>query len=651
MSPSTAMPVVDAPPESATRPESPPGPRTPSPGGLQSRSFVGLLLTQFLVALNDNMFRWLVVPIGKDLAGPEHEALALSVGLASFVLPYLLLAAPAGYLADRFRKRSVIVGCKFAEIIIMALGMAAILAGNIYLMFALVFLMGAQSALFSPAKMGSIPELVRPERITAANGLFGLTTVLAIVLGTVAGNTLYAVTTPVGHAGLPGHHQWWIAAAALIGVAVVGWLVSLMIRPSEAGNPTQRFPWNLPWETFRDLKELCGHQPVLLAALGSAYFWWLGAMAQLNVDLFGKKELWVDQQYVGPLLAMLALGVGLGSALAGIWSARRIELGIVPIGGAGIVLSAVLLAVVPQGTGEPFTGTYAWSCFLLVLLGTSGGLFEVPLQAFLQHRSPAQSRGAIMAAYNFLVFAGMLAVSGLFWLLADRLGLSARHIFFVAGLLTVPVTVWIVGRLPAATVRFLLWLVTRAIYRVRVEGLENLPEQGGFVLTSNHVSFADGVLLGLACPRHIRMLAYADYMNVWWLRWFTRISGIITIEPGKRSVVQSIRAARAALAGGEVVGIFPEGGLTRDGQLQPFQPGFLAVLKDSDAPVVPVHLDGLWGSIFSYHGGRFFWKLPKRWPYPVTIRFGRPIHRPENPEQVRRAVAELGSGTTNHECV
>jgi len=645
------MPVAAIPSKPATHAEPPPKPAPPPLGGLQSRSFIGLLLTQFLVAMNDNMFRWLVVPIGKDLVGPEHEALALSVGLASFVLPYLLLAAPAGYLADRFRKRSVIVGCKFAEIIIMALGVAAILAGNIYLMFGLVFLMGAQSALFSPAKLGSIPELVRPDRITAANGLFGLTTVLAIVLGTVAGNTLYAVTTPDGHAGLPGHHQWWIAAAALIGVAVVGWLVSLMIRPGEVGNPTQRFPWNLPRGTFRDLKELFAHRPVLLAGLGSAYFWWLGAMAQLNVDLFGKKELWVDQQYVGPLLAMLALGVGLGSVLAGIWSARRIELGIVPVGGAGIVLSAVLLAVVPQGTGEPFTGTYVWSCFLLVLLGVSGGLFEVPLQAFLQHRSPASSRGAIMAAYNFLVFAGMLAVSGLFWLLADQLGLSARHIFFLAGLLTVPVTVWIVGRLPAATVRFVLWLITRLFYRVRVEGLENLPEEGPVVLTSNHVSFADGLLLGLTCPRHIRMIALSEYMSFWWLRWFSRLAGVIMIEPGKRSVVQSLRTARAALGQGEVVGIFPEGGLTRDGQLQPFQPGFLTVLKGTDAPLVPVYLDGLWGSIFSYHGGRFFWKLPRRWPYPVTIRFGRPIHRPESPEQVRQAVAELGGGNVSRERV
>ncbi len=216
-------------------------------GGLCSRSFLGLLATQFLVALNDNMFRWLVVPIGKEILGPEHAGRALSLGLACFVAPYILLAAPAGYLADRFSKRSVAIGCKAAEIVLMILGIASILQGNIYLMFTVLALMGAQAALFSPAKMSSIPEIVRAERISAANGLIGVTTVAAIIVGSVAGGWLYAQTGPTGAS------RWWLSAAALIGVAVVGLGTSLLIGRLRAADPGRRFPVNALRQTVRDL--------------------------------------------------------------------------------------------------------------------------------------------------------------------------------------------------------------------------------------------------------------------------------------------------------------------------------------------------------------------------------------------------------------
>jgi len=285
-------------------------------GGLRSRSFLGLLATQFLGATNDNMFRWLVVPIGKDLVGPENAAVALSVGLACFVLPYVLLAAPAGYLADRFSKRTVIIGCKVAEVLIMVFGVVTILSGNVYCMFLVVALMGSQSALFGPSKFGSIPEIVRADRISAANGLVGLTTVVAIVLGTVVGNLLYAATRPLGL------HMWWISATALLGVAIIGWMTSLLIAPLRAANPRRPFPVNPAGQTVRDLQSLGSSRPLLRVALGIAFLWGLAALSQVNVDLFAIAELGVRQQYVGPLLGMLALGVGFGSVLAGIWSAR-----------------------------------------------------------------------------------------------------------------------------------------------------------------------------------------------------------------------------------------------------------------------------------------------------------------------------------------
>ena len=189
-------------------------------------------------AMNDNMFRWLVVPIGKDIVGPEKAAVALSVGLACFVLPYIFLATYAGYLADRFSKRNVIVGCKVAEVLIMGLGVAAILIGDIYIMFVLVALMRTQSALFGPSKFGSIPEIVRPQHISSANGVIAMTTVIAVVAGTVAGNVLYDLTGPRGV------QTWWVSALALLGVAGIGWMASLLIARLPIANPARLFPGN-----------------------------------------------------------------------------------------------------------------------------------------------------------------------------------------------------------------------------------------------------------------------------------------------------------------------------------------------------------------------------------------------------------------------
>ena len=611
-------------------------------GDLRSRSFLGLLATQFLGATNDNMFRWLVVPIGKEIVGPDNAAVALSAGLACFVLPYLLLAAPAGYLADRFSKRTVIVGCKLGELIIMLLGVGAILVcgldktAGLYMMFAVVALMGAQSALFSPSKFGSIPEIVRSNRISAANGLIGMTTVLAIVVGTVAGNLLYGLTRPLGQ------QMWWISAIALIGVATAGLAASLWIAPLRAANPKRTFPFNAPQRTIRDLAALGSNRPLLRAALGMTVFWSLGSLAQMNVDLFAISELGVRQEYVGVLLAMLAIGVGVGSVLAGIWSGGRVELGIVSLGAAGIAVSAMLLFTVPAGNGVAFSPAFCWTGWWLLMLGTSAGLYDVPLQAFLQHRSPAESRGSILAASNFLTFSGMLAAAGVFFLSRDVIGASARGIFLAIGLATVPVFVYIVWLLPGATVRALVWLLTHTIYRVRVEGRENLPAEGGALVVANHVSWIDGVLLTLHCPRPIRLVGFAEYVQKWWLRWLADDFRTISIEPGKKSVVRSIRTVREALRDGDLVCIFPEGGITRSGKMEEFQPGFLSMRKGTGTPVVPIYLGGLWGSIFSFERGRFFWKWPKRWPYPVTIRIGRPIDEPVDGEQIRQSVESLG---------
>ncbi|MCC6123661.1 MAG: MFS transporter [Pirellulales bacterium] len=643
--------------------------------GLLSASFLGLLITQFLGALNDNLFRWLVAWIGADRAmhdpffrwlvmeqfGKEDKiehfkALAVPAGLAMLVLPFILFAAPAGFFADRFSKRTVIIGCKVAEIILMVFGVAVIYYGNVWAMFFILFLMGTHSAFFGPSKYGSIPEIVRPDCLSAANGLIAMTTIVAIVLGSLGAGYLCDWTKSDD---LPlGILHWWSWASAIVGVALVGFCTSLPIRSLRIANPLRSFNWNFAVETFKDIRQLVAIRLLFLAAIASATFWSLGGLCQVNVDGFGTTRLALSTKEIGPLLGVLAVGVGLGSVLAGVISHGKILMPLVPLGAAGIALSHILLFFVP-GYGTHVPGQeivpYAMSSFsylmtggCLFLLGLSGGFYDVPLQAYLQHNSPEKTRGSVFAATNLLTFSGTLLATGIFVLLGTVIGFSNRTIFLLVGIAMIPFVMVLIRFTAFDTTRTITVLISKLMYRVKVEGLENIPETGA-ILAPNHVSWVDGVLVGLATPRHPRMVVFADYFEKPWIAWFGRLGRVIPIKPGRKSMVQSLRAARDALQRGELVCVFPEGGITRTGAIREFKPGILTILRGTNAPVVPVYIDGLWGSIFSFEGGRFFWKIPKKFRPRVTIRFGKPLERPQSLEEVRQAVIELGGKGAKYE--
>ena len=641
---------------------------TPSAGSsLASAGFLGLLSTQFLTALNDNIFRWLVIGLSKDIA-PHQIDNVLMTGTAAFVLPYLVLAAPSGYLADKYSKRSVIVGCKVAEVLIMFLGVTAILysgtaaSGNsltpLVLMMVTVALLGAQAAMFSPARAGSIPELLHPALISKANGLFTLATVIASVIGMVVGNALADTVNPSQVGGLD---RWWLSAAVLIGVAALGTLTSLLINRLPAGDPTRSFPWDAPQQTWRDLKALAASLPMLRVALGVAFFYAVGALAQLNIDQLAAEGGAELDSAKSPLLLSLIAGVCLGSILAGWWSGDHVELGILPLGAFGVALGSMLLFTVPLQLFDAVatvTPAFAWACLLLAFLGVSAGLFSVPLEAYLQHRSPRASRGSILAASNFLTFSGICFASVLFAALRMRTSpvgeaaktelFSPQEIFLVAGLFTIPVFFYIIFLIPQASIRFLAWLLSLTVYRVKVFGRENLPREGGALLVPNHVTWIDGILLMLASSRPIRMVAWAPNIEASpRIKWLANLFGVIPIDPTKpKKIIAAFRAAREALAAGELVCVFPEGGLSRTGQVQAFRPGMMKILEGTTSPVIPVYLAGMWGSIFSFKGGKFFWKWPERLPYPMSIHFGPAITEPEEAHEVRQAVLNLGAEST-----
>jgi acyl-[acyl-carrier-protein]-phospholipid O-acyltransferase/long-chain-fatty-acid--[acyl-carrier-protein] ligase len=462
-----------------------------------------------------------------------------------------------------------------------------------------------------------------------------MTTIMAIIFGTVGAGYLYEWTKPLGGT------NWGIWATTIICVAVTGLITSLPIRRLSIANPLRKFPLNFAGETCRDLRTLAAIRSLFLAACASTLFWSLGGLCQINVNSYGSVHLNLSKNYVGLLVGILAVGVGAGNVLAGAVSRRRIILSLVPLGAAGMALSHILLFFVPGCNGSPLSFGYFATAACLLLLGLSGGLYDVPLQAYLQYHSPEKTRGSIFAATNLMTFSGTLAASGLYIVMVSVLGMSSRAIFLLVGILLLPLVVVLVRYTAYDTTRMIVVALWRLMYRTRIEGLENIPATGALI-TPNHVSYADGLLVGLACPRHPRMLVFADYFETPWLRWFGRLGRVILIHPGRKSIVQSLRIAREALVNGELVCVFPEGGITRTGEMQPFQPGLMRIIEDTDLPIIPAYIDGMWGSIFSFEGGKAIWKLPKKWRYPVTIRFGKPICHPADIEQIRQAVVELG---------
>jgi acyl-[acyl-carrier-protein]-phospholipid O-acyltransferase/long-chain-fatty-acid--[acyl-carrier-protein] ligase len=615
-----------------------PAPREQS---LRAKSFVGLLVTQFLGAANDNILRWLVIGIGKQFVEPENVSFILAAGSAAFVLPYVLLAAPAGYLADRFSKQQVIVRCKMAEVVIMVAAIGAIAWGSVPMMLIVVTAMGAQSALFGPAKLGSIPEMLDDSKISSANGVMELVTVVAVAIGMVVGNLL---TEAMGYQG---QQRWWLGGLVLIGMSLIGLTASLLIRHLPIANPHRRFPWDAPQQTWRDVQLLTSSRAMFHVAIGITFFWSLAMMAQLNIDQFAFQGGATKQTQVAALLVALVVGLGLGSVLAGVWSGGRVELGILPLGAGGLAFSAVMLFTVEGELYDPskdWTVSYVAAQLLLFLLGMFAGLFNVPLAAYMQRYSKTENRGSVLAACNFLTFAGMLVTSLLYWMSGNVLHLSAREVFLVCGVVTLPVLIYIVVLIPQATIRFLAWLVTHTAYKVRVHQRHNLPETGAALLAPNHISWIDGLLLIAISPRPIRIVISQDFITNWWTKSLAQVMGAIPIRRrAPKATRTAIETAREALNNGELVCIFPEGGITRSGQLQAFRPGTLDLLKGTSAPIIPVYLDELWGSIFTFRGGRFFWKWPRLWSRKVSIWFGENLEAPTNIHQVRQAVQDLGA--------
>jgi len=622
-----------------TEPQPSPQPAPHEGPSEQSRwqpGFWSLIVTQFQGAMSDNAVKFLVMSLIviqiKDPA--EHGLFVTLIGLL-FSAPFILFSMTGGWMADRFSKRTVTIGTKIFEVGVMTVLILGLMSGNRAIQLASVFLISTQAAFFGPSKYGLLPELAPVTKLSWANGVIEMGTFLAIIAGTVFGPWLAK------------HYQTQLAIAGfiLLGCTVFGLIFSFGITHVPARATLKKWNWNFLSEVWEQLKIIWPDSFLLHAIVGNTYFFFLAALLQQNVFVYGSDVLNLDPDKTALLMASIAIGIGLGSLTAGFLSGKKIELGLIPIGAIGMSVFGFMLAI---------PGLHYYSVMgLLAALGFTAGFFIVPVMALIQHRPEAGKKGGVIAAGNWLSFGGVALAAGVYHLMtADVVvkgtriwhgALQPGSVFFVCGLFCLFSTYYVVKLLPMAIVRFMLLIATNTIYRIRVVGEENIPDKGGALMVSNHLSFVDAMLLGSATDRNVRFMMFQDIYDAPFVKPIAKILKAIPISSNlrPRDMINSLRTASDAIRAGRIVCIFAEGQITRIGHLLPFRRGMERIMKDVEAPIIPVHLDGVWGSVFSFERGKFFWKIPLRIPFEVTVSFGKPMPATSSASEVRRAVQQL----------
>ena len=598
-----------------------------SAGSGWKRGFWSLFATQFQGAFSDNAFKFVVMfLVMAGMSRDEKDALAPVIG-AVFALPFIIFSMMGGMLADRYSKRTIAITTKVAEVGIMSLAFVGLYTQQIWLLVVVVFLMSTQSAFFGPSKYGLLPEMLPESRLSWGNGYISLGTFVAIILGTVI----------AGQLSERFENTLWVPGAFLVLLAGFGLSTSLGIKRVPAANPSRPIRINFLPEFWRQLGKIRKDRSLFLAIVGDAYFLFLGAIIQLTVLFYGKETLGLSDSQISYLMGALAIGIGIGSFLAGYLSEGKIEYGLVPLGSIGMTLACFAMMMPGADFGRVF--------LILICLGISGGFFVVPLAAMIQHRPDPKEKGSVIAIDSIMAFCGVFVASIVYYGYKQLIGMSDLQVFFACGVTTLVGSAYAIYLLPDALLRFLLLGFTHTVYRIKIVGRANVPERGGALLVSNHLSFVDALLLQASMDRPIRFIMYRGLYDLWYLKPFVRMFNVIPISSQSRpkELIKSLKAATESIRDGHVVCIFAEGQITRTGQLLPFRRGFERIMKDVDAPIVPVNLDGLWGSIFSFERERFIWKMPRSIPYPVTVSYGKPMPATADPREVRRAVQELNT--------
>ena len=606
---------------------------------MKERRFLPFFITQFLGAFNDNVFKnALIILIAFQVAATDSARANLLINLCSglFVLPFFLFSATAGQLSDKYEKSCYIRWVKALEIGILCGAAAGFLLNSVALLLAMLFMMGFHSTLFGPVKYSILPQHLKPQELVGGNAWIEMGTNMAILLGTMLGGILIAWR----------NGPLWVSVAVIL-IAVCGFLSSLTIPQAPPAAPNLKINWNPVTETWRILQLTRQNFTVFQSVLGISWFWFLGSVYLAQLPNFTKLTLGGSEHVVTLLLTLFAVGIGIGSLLCERLSGRMVEIGLVPFGSIGLTVfgidlffatpSSPVLGSALLDVGAFLTKPGSWRVLLdIVLIGIFGGIYIVPLYALVQQRSEPTQLSRVIAGNNilnaiFMVAAALIAVVML------HQGLTIPQLLLVMAIFNAAVAIYIFTLVPEFLMRFMVWILVNVVYRLRTEGLDRIPEQGPALVVCNHVSLMDALVVSGCCRRPIRfVMDYQIFKNPL-LNFVFRTAGAIPIASARENPEILQRAYQRVadyLRDGEVVGIFPEGRLTPDGEIGPFKSGIERILKQTPVPVVPMALRGLWGSFFSRRYGKAMSGFPRRFWSRIDLVVGEAIL----PEQATSAV-------------
>lgn len=595
---------------------------------LKERRFAPFFITQFLGAFNDNVFRYglliLIVFQGVEVAGLDPIQLANLAG-ALFILPFFLFSATAGQVADKFEKSRIIRTVKLFEVALMLCAAFAVLSGAYVALLGMLFLMGCQSTMFGPVKYAYLPQHLETGELIGGNALLESGTYLAIILGMLFGNL--AAGTGDGGQG--------VLAGSLVAIAAAGYLSSLRIPVTPAADPALDVNFNVIRETLSIIGFARRRKSVFLSILGISWFWFYGSALTLQVAPYTLDVLNATETVTALLLVAFIVGVAAGSLLCERLSGGRVELGLVPFGALGLtVFGADLYFAQPAASPTPAADVAEFLSrpgsfrilMDLALLGAFGGIYSVPLYAIVQQRSEPAQLSRIIAANNIINSLFMVVAAGLAIVMIG-LGATIPQFFLLVAILNAAVAAYIFGLLPEFLMRFLAWGLTHLFYRIRVTGAEHVPETGAAVVVCNHVSFVDALVIGGAVRRPLRFVMYYRIFDIPLLNFLFRNAKAIPIASAREDpalLEAALDRVAESLEAGDIVCVFPEGAITRDGNVQRFRPGIEHILERTPVPVIPMAVSGLWGSWFSRSRGGLR-KLPGRLFARVHVRIASPL--------------------------
>jgi 1-acyl-sn-glycerol-3-phosphate acyltransferase len=602
---------------------------------LTSRRFAPFFFTQALGAFNDNIFKnALVILVVYQISALDSGAAHFYTNLAAalFIAPFLLFSATSGQLSDKYDKARLAQFVKVLEVAIMVIALFGFLGRSIPLLMTMLFMMGLHSTLFGPLKYGLLPQVLDSRELVGGNGLIEMATFLAILLGQILGANLIAI---------PEYGAWAVGIVTIV-TALAGLASSLAMPSLPSADPGLRINWNPFSETWRNLGHIRGNRAVFLSCLGISWFWFFGSVFITQLPAYAKEIIGGNENVYTLLLSVFSLGIGIGSLLCERLSGHKVEIGLVPFGSIGMTLFGADLyfarpdVAVTQGltVAALLAQPWIWRVLIdLLLMAIFSGFFIVPLFALIQTRSDPTRRSRVIAANNILNALFMVVAAGLSFVLLNQAGLSIPQLLLATALLNAVVAVYIYTLVPEFLMRFLSWILVNSLYRIRLENLDRIPDEGPALLVSNHVSFMDALIIGGSVRRPVRFVMYYKIFNIPVLSFIFRTAKAIPIAGYKENpelLAKAFDAVDQALAEGEVVCIFPEGGLTRDGGIAEFKSGVERILQRRPVPVIPLALRGLWGSIFSRRDsalGRS--RLPRRFWSRIGLAAGAPV-APEN---------------------